>query len=60
MCLLVLGGHTSEILSLVKCLGPRYSPSYYIMANTDKMSEEKVLRLEYDKNSETEKDQVSQ
>ena len=30
------------------------------MANTDKMSEEKVLRLESDKNSETEKDQVSQ
>ena len=53
----VIGGHTSEILSLVKHLGPHYSPRYYVMANTDKMSEEKVMKLEESKSDK--KDEVS-
>ena len=55
MCF-ILGGHTSEILRLVQHLGPHYHPRYYVMANTDKMSEDKVVKLEAEKSDR--KDQV--
>ncbi|XP_045159645.2 UDP-N-acetylglucosamine transferase subunit ALG14 homolog [Mercenaria mercenaria] len=45
------GGHTKELLSLIEHLGEKYQPRYYIMANTDKMSEEKVQGLESSKHN---------
>ncbi|KAK3766887.1 hypothetical protein RRG08_040410 [Elysia crispata] len=36
------GGHTREMLSLVNALGGHYSPRYFIIAETDKMSEHKI------------------
>ncbi|CAG5129555.1 unnamed protein product [Candidula unifasciata] len=40
------GGHTSEILKLVKVLGDHYSPRYYVVADTDTISEHKVREVE--------------
>lgn len=43
------GGHTSEMLYLVKALNPsRYSPRLYIMASSDTWSEQKVHECEDD------------
>ncbi|XP_005095921.1 UDP-N-acetylglucosamine transferase subunit ALG14 homolog [Aplysia californica] len=36
------GGHTREILSLATTLGKHYSPRYYIVAETDSVSEAKI------------------
>ncbi|KAH3694009.1 UDP-N-acetylglucosamine transferase subunit ALG14 homolog [Dreissena polymorpha] len=44
------GGHTSELLRLMGHLGSHYEPRYYVMANTDVMSEKKVHKLEKDAN----------
>ncbi|XP_076079108.1 UDP-N-acetylglucosamine transferase subunit ALG14-like isoform X1 [Mytilus galloprovincialis] len=43
------GGHTKEMLSLISFLGSQYSPRYYIMANTDQMSNDKVREFESSK-----------
>ncbi|KAI9361806.1 UDP-N-acetylglucosamine transferase subunit alg14 [Pilaira anomala] len=41
------GGHTAEMLQLIKSLDPeRYTPRSYIVANTDKLSEEKAIEYE--------------
>ncbi|XP_060071076.1 UDP-N-acetylglucosamine transferase subunit ALG14 homolog [Ylistrum balloti] len=40
------GGHTTEILTLMSGLGEHYTPRYYVIANTDTMSEEKVHDFE--------------
>ncbi|XP_022087890.1 UDP-N-acetylglucosamine transferase subunit ALG14 homolog [Acanthaster planci] len=40
------GGHTTEILRLLGSLSDAYSPRVYILANTDKMSEEKIREYE--------------
>ncbi|KAM4641536.1 UDP-N-acetylglucosamine transferase subunit ALG14 [Discoglossus pictus] len=40
------GGHTTEILRLLSSLARSYSPTYYIVADTDKMSEEKIHSFE--------------
>ncbi|KAH9504196.1 UDP-N-acetylglucosamine transferase subunit [Bulinus truncatus] len=40
------GGHTSEILTLVKSLGSNYCPRYYVLAETDTTSENKVKQCE--------------
>ncbi|XP_059151645.1 UDP-N-acetylglucosamine transferase subunit ALG14 homolog [Physella acuta] len=40
------GGHTTEILTLVKALGEHYSPRYYIVADTDQISEKKIDECE--------------
>ncbi|XP_048395258.1 UDP-N-acetylglucosamine transferase subunit ALG14 homolog isoform X1 [Stegostoma tigrinum] len=40
------GGHTTEILRLMDSLSASYAPRHYIIANTDRMSEEKVRILE--------------
>ncbi|XP_024910428.1 UDP-N-acetylglucosamine transferase subunit ALG14 isoform X2 [Cynoglossus semilaevis] len=42
----VSGGHTTEILRLVESLSGTYSPRHYVIADTDKMSEEKILTFE--------------
>jgi hypothetical protein len=42
-----LGGHTAEMLQLVKSLdGIKYTPRSYIVANTDILSEEKATMYE--------------
>ncbi|KAK7881468.1 hypothetical protein WMY93_029877 [Mugilogobius chulae] len=40
------GGHTTEILRLLGSLSPAYSPRYYVLAQTDLMSEDKIQALE--------------
>ncbi|XP_036377708.1 UDP-N-acetylglucosamine transferase subunit ALG14 homolog [Megalops cyprinoides] len=43
------GGHTTEILRLVESLSQSYSPRHYVIADTDKMSEDKIRTLETSK-----------
>ncbi|XP_069497374.1 UDP-N-acetylglucosamine transferase subunit ALG14 isoform X1 [Ambystoma mexicanum] len=40
------GGHTSEILRLLSCLSHAYSPTHYVVAESDTMSEDKICRFE--------------
>ncbi|XP_008297800.1 UDP-N-acetylglucosamine transferase subunit ALG14 [Stegastes partitus] len=40
------GGHTTEILRLMECLSSSYTPRYYVIADTDKMSQEKICTFE--------------
>lgn len=43
----VLGGHTAEMLQLVKSLNSsHYYPRTYIVANTDILSKEKAIEYE--------------
>lgn len=44
------GGHTKEMLSLLSGLGPHFRPRYYVIANTDTMSKQKVEEFEQQKN----------
>ncbi|KAM9839495.1 UDP-N-acetylglucosamine transferase subunit ALG14 [Aulostomus maculatus] len=43
------GGHTTEILRLLASLSAAYTPRHYIIADTDKMSEEKIYKFESSK-----------
>ncbi|XP_049604781.1 UDP-N-acetylglucosamine transferase subunit ALG14 [Syngnathus scovelli] len=43
------GGHTTEILRLMKSLSSAYSPRHYIIADTDTMSEERIRAFEKSK-----------
>ncbi|KAM4021472.1 UDP-N-acetylglucosamine transferase subunit ALG14 [Anomaloglossus baeobatrachus] len=43
------GGHTTEILRLLSCLSTSYYPTHYVLAETDKMSEEKIHSFETSK-----------
>uniref|UniRef100_A0A3P9NFC3 UDP-N-acetylglucosamine transferase subunit ALG14 n=2 Tax=Poecilia reticulata TaxID=8081 RepID=A0A3P9NFC3_POERE len=40
------GGHTTEILRLMDSLSAAYTPRHYVIADTDKMSEEKIVSFE--------------
>ncbi|KAK2870268.1 hypothetical protein QQF64_021769 [Cirrhinus molitorella] len=40
------GGHTTEIVRLMGTLSQSYNPRHYIIADTDKMSEEKIRTFE--------------
>ncbi|CAI5776705.1 Hypothetical predicted protein [Podarcis lilfordi] len=40
------GGHTTEILRLLSSLSQTYSPRHYVLADSDKMSEEKIRSFE--------------
>ncbi|XP_063154355.1 UDP-N-acetylglucosamine transferase subunit ALG14 homolog isoform X2 [Candoia aspera] len=40
------GGHTTEILRLLNSLSQKYSPRHYVLADSDKMSEEKIRCFE--------------
>ncbi|XP_073449180.1 UDP-N-acetylglucosamine transferase subunit ALG14 isoform X2 [Aquarana catesbeiana] len=40
------GGHTTEILRLLNSLSISYSPIHYVLADTDKMSEDKIRSFE--------------
>ncbi|XP_020494258.1 UDP-N-acetylglucosamine transferase subunit ALG14 homolog [Labrus bergylta] len=43
------GGHTTEILRLMECLSEAYTPRHYVIADTDRMSEEKINTFESSK-----------
>ncbi|XP_006005759.1 UDP-N-acetylglucosamine transferase subunit ALG14 homolog [Latimeria chalumnae] len=43
------GGHTTEILRLLGSLSQSYNPRYYVIADTDKMSEDKICTLEFNR-----------
>ncbi|XP_061525815.1 UDP-N-acetylglucosamine transferase subunit ALG14 homolog isoform X1 [Phycodurus eques] len=43
------GGHTTEILRLMKSLSSAYSPRVYVIADTDRMSEERIRAFEKSK-----------
>ncbi|KAM9337066.1 UDP-N-acetylglucosamine transferase subunit ALG14 [Symphorus nematophorus] len=43
------GGHTSEILRLMESLSAAYTPRHYVIADTDRMSEEKICTFESSK-----------
>uniref|UniRef100_A0A6Q2ZPV6 UDP-N-acetylglucosamine transferase subunit ALG14 n=1 Tax=Esox lucius TaxID=8010 RepID=A0A6Q2ZPV6_ESOLU len=52
ICVLVVagsGGHTTEILRLMESLSLSYSPRHYVIADTDKMSEDKIRTFERSK-----------
>ncbi|KAK9953131.1 hypothetical protein ABG768_017152 [Culter alburnus] len=40
------GGHTTEIIRLLGSLSQSYTPRHYVIADTDKMSEEKIRTFE--------------
>ncbi|XP_072535775.1 UDP-N-acetylglucosamine transferase subunit ALG14 [Salminus brasiliensis] len=49
VCVLVVagsGGHTTEIIRLMGSLSQAYSPRHYVMADTDKISEDKIRTFE--------------
>ncbi|VDN38260.1 unnamed protein product [Cylicostephanus goldi] len=41
-CVLGSGGHTTEMLELLKHMGSQYTPRWYVVADTDHMSKDKV------------------
>ncbi|KAL6098196.1 alg14 [Pungitius sinensis] len=43
------GGHTTEILRLVQSLSAAYTPRHYVIADSDRMSEEKICTFERSK-----------
>ncbi|XP_022069120.1 UDP-N-acetylglucosamine transferase subunit ALG14 homolog [Acanthochromis polyacanthus] len=43
------GGHTTEILRLMESLSSSYTPRHYVIADTDRMSQEKVCTFESSK-----------
>ncbi|KAK2151589.1 hypothetical protein LSH36_358g02066 [Paralvinella palmiformis] len=46
------GGHTAEILKLVSSLGEAYTPRQYVVADTDRMSADKIHAFEKDRKGE--------
>ncbi|XP_075038424.1 UDP-N-acetylglucosamine transferase subunit ALG14 isoform X2 [Mixophyes fleayi] len=40
------GGHTTEVLRLLSSLSKSYTPTHYVIAETDKMSEDKIRSFE--------------
>nr|XP_004572134.2 UDP-N-acetylglucosamine transferase subunit ALG14 homolog isoform X1 [Maylandia zebra] len=40
------GGHTTEVLHLLQCMSAAYTPRHYVLADTDRMSEEKICTFE--------------
>ncbi|XP_028290172.1 UDP-N-acetylglucosamine transferase subunit ALG14 [Gouania willdenowi] len=51
------GGHTSEMLRLMDSLSPSYSPRHYVIADTDRMSEDKICSSERSRRQENSEDQ---
>ncbi|XP_029385266.1 UDP-N-acetylglucosamine transferase subunit ALG14 isoform X1 [Echeneis naucrates] len=48
------GGHTTEILRLMDSLASAYTPRHYVIADTDRISEEKICTFENSKLSNSE------
>ena len=51
-----LGGHTSEIIRLLKSLPKEFHPIDYVVADTDKMSRMKIEAFEHGRSSVAGKD----
>ncbi|XP_017332455.1 UDP-N-acetylglucosamine transferase subunit ALG14 homolog isoform X2 [Ictalurus punctatus] len=52
VCVLIVvgsGGHTTEIIRLTGSLSQTYTPRHYVIADTDKMSEDKIRTFEASK-----------
>lgn len=52
------GGHTTEILRLMESLSAAYTPRHYVIADTDRMSEEKICTFESSKQHSDSESQV--
>ena len=52
------GGHTTEMIRLVGALSSYYQPRIYIVAETDKMSAEKIVSFEKTKKGKEESSEV--
>ena len=52
------GGHTTEVLRLLSAMSDSYSPRCYVIANTDKMSEDKIKTFEAERKQQSESSQV--
>ena len=52
------GGHTTEMIRLVGALSAYYQPRIYIVAETDKMSAEKIVSFEKTKKGKEESSEV--
>ncbi|KAK6048753.1 oligosaccharide biosynthesis protein Alg14 like protein [Cooperia oncophora] len=50
-CVMGSGGHTTEMLELLKNLGSQYNPRCYVVADTDQMSEDKIFDSEKQRDS---------
>lgn len=62
VCVLIVagsGGHTTEILRLLGSLSRSYTPRHYVIADTDKMSEEKIRTLEASKENNSNQSQFT-
>ncbi|CAH1772738.1 unnamed protein product, partial [Owenia fusiformis] len=46
MIVLGSGGHTTEMLRLLSGMGDKYYPRYYIIADSDRISQEKAIAFE--------------
>uniref|UniRef100_A0A3Q1B9L7 UDP-N-acetylglucosamine transferase subunit ALG14 n=1 Tax=Amphiprion ocellaris TaxID=80972 RepID=A0A3Q1B9L7_AMPOC len=53
------GGHTTEILRLMESLSSSYTPRHYVIADTDRMSQEKVCTFESSKQQSDSKTQFT-
>ncbi|KAJ1173373.1 hypothetical protein NDU88_005209 [Pleurodeles waltl] len=53
------GGHTTEVLRLLSCLSQSYRPVHYVIAESDKMSEDKICRFEKGREKEFSKSTYS-
>lgn len=42
MAVIGSGGHTTEMIEALSALGGAYNPRIYVLAETDRMSEQKV------------------
>ncbi|XP_069795179.1 UDP-N-acetylglucosamine transferase subunit ALG14 isoform X4 [Narcine bancroftii] len=52
------GGHTTEILRLVGSLSASYTPRHYVIADTDRMSEDKICAFETARSKEHSEPQI--
>lgn len=59
LCLSFTGGHTTEIIRLMGSLSQSYAPRHYVMADTDKMSEDKIRTFEASKEKSNTEAQVT-
>ncbi|XP_069795177.1 UDP-N-acetylglucosamine transferase subunit ALG14 isoform X3 [Narcine bancroftii] len=55
---MLLGGHTTEILRLVGSLSASYTPRHYVIADTDRMSEDKICAFETARSKEHSEPQI--
>ncbi|CAN9506536.1 unnamed protein product [Ophioblennius macclurei] len=53
------GGHTSEILRLMDSLSAAYTPRHYVIADTDKISEDKICFFETSRQQMVSRPQVN-